>query len=471
MTKSTPKKSAPKKTIAKKSTPKKAAKPKPPQPKTKKAPVVTAKKIVKKPVAKKLVRKKAVTTATKAAPKKTKLIKKATATKTSTVSKKQALPKTAAKLSKKPVTKKIQSIKPSKDDLRKTIANLESRMKRADTLTRKSVKALESAVMTLDARTRKDNSTGKAALTRKVNQLSAKLTEMVEKTQAEVNSELKTVLNNPSLENLQAALFRADQRLSTAEQAQSAAISKVNRHLASIATAVEARIEEEAEARKVAIEHLQSEAQNKHDALTLRIDTIESDTARALAGTGDKITELTEEMSHRGKSSELSIREKVSEIALQTQTEFEAYRAGLERRIDNITQNQSGQDTQRLEKSIASLAARLEGLEHVVANTPQAVVPQNSFEPLEIAEPAAPQLSVVASQALPQASAPQALVPEPLLPDAFSPISQIAATPTAAPMPNPYLPEPAEPEPEPEPENTGPIESVSYTHLTLPTKA
>jgi len=325
-------------------------------------------------------------------------------------------------------------------------------MKRADTLTRKSVKALESAVMTLDARTRKDNSTGKAALTRKVNQLSAKLTEMVAKTQAQVNSELKTVLNNPSVENLQAALYRADQRLSSAEQSQAEAISKVNRHLASIATAVDARINEEAEAREAAISALQAETKNDHNAFTARLDTIESDTARALAGAGDKIAELSEELTHRGEASELSIREKVSEIALQTQTEFEAYRTGLDRRIDDIALSQSDNDTQHLEQSIASLTARLDGLEYAVANAPQISEP-----PTELTEKSAPQLSVVTSQALPHAAAPQALSPEPQLPDAFSPLPQLAATPATA-MPNPYLTEEAETPPVMEPETTGPVE-------------
>jgi len=131
------------------------------------------------------------------------------------------------------------------------------------------------------------------------------------------------------------------------------------------------RIDEEAKARAAAIAALQAETKNDHNALNARIDTIESDTARALAGAGDKIAELSEELTHRGEASELSIREKVSEIALQTQTEFETYRAGLERRIDDIAHSQSDNDTQRLEQSIASLAARLEGLEYAVASAPE----------------------------------------------------------------------------------------------------
>ena len=422
---------------------------------------------IKKVAAKKAVTKKVVVSKA--------LSKKAAVNKT--LVKKPSLKKTVAKMpvkpvAKKTVTKKAVAKRPvtkttplkkttakavptsTKAELRKTIANLESRMKRADTLTRKSVKALESAVMTLDARTRKDKSTSKAALTRKVNQLSAKLTEMVEKTQADVNSELKTALNNPTVGNVQAALSRADQRLSSAEQAQASAITKVNRHLASIATAVDARIEEEAIARKAAITALKVETENNHNALTLRLDTIESDTAKALAGAGDKIAELSEQLTHRGEASELSIREKVSEIALQTQTEFETYRSGLERRIDDIAQSQSDNQTQRMEQSIASLTARLEGLEYEMANTPP---PQT-----QIPEHRAPQLSVVASQTIPHATEPQELSSDIQSLDAFSPMPQLATTPAAA-MPNPYLAAQAEPAPAFETqaslaETTGPVE-------------
>jgi len=433
-------KSTPKTTASKKPAPKKTAKPK----KVKAKALKTSAAIPKK-TAKKSARKATSTPSKKPSPRKA-----------VPVTKKTAPSKVTASVSKKPAQKKVPAAKTSKNDLRKTITNLETRMKRADTLTRKSVKALESAVMTLDARTRKDNSTGKAALTRKVNQLSAKLTEMVEKSQAEVNSELKTVLNNPSVENLQSALYRADQRLSSAEQAQAAAISKVNRYLASIATAVDARIDEEAKARQAGLETLQAETKSGQEALTARIDTIESDTARALSGAGDKIAQLSEELTHRGEASELSIREKVSEIALQTQTEFETYRAGLESRIDDIAHNQADTDTQRLEQSIASLSARLEGLEYAVASAPQ-----TSSDLPEITEQAPPQLSVVASQPLPQVAAPVALSPKPQLPDAFSPLSQFSDTPAAA-MPNPYLTGQAETAPVVEPvietESTGPVE-------------
>jgi localization factor PodJL len=439
MTKSTPKTSALKRAAAKK-------------PEAPKSVKVKATKAVKKPV-------RAATRKKIASPAKTKTTLKASAARNS-------------------APKKAAPSKATKDDLRKTIASLDSRMKRANTLTRKSVKALESAVMTLDARTRKDNSASKAALTRKVNQLSAKLTEMVEHTQAEVNSELKSALNNPTVENLRATLLRADQRLSQAEQAQATAISKINRHLASMAVAVEARIDEEATARKAAITALKTETQNDHEALSTRIDTIEADTARALAGAGDKIAELSGELTHRSEASEISIREKVSEIALQTQTEFETYRSSLERRIEDISFVQSDHDTQRLEQSIAGLTARLEGLEYTVATLPKAAPFEDNTLQTETEELVVPQLSLVPSQPASHVSQPQPQSLAPQQPDAFTQVAQTATMPVAD-MPNPYLTgqvntAPIESAPHPQEQGAGPIEFdprnyVANQHGIVPT--
>jgi len=366
---------------------------------------------------------------------------------TKTASKDKAISKT--KMSAKVITPKDS---PSTlKELRQNIAGLETRMKRADTLTRKSVKALETAIISMDARTRKDRSTDKGVLTRKVNQLSDKLTNMVTETQNSINSELKTALSNPSVENLRAALFKADQRLSLAETQQSDAIAKINRHLASIATAVDARITHEEHARKVAIETLKTTTTDK-------IGSIEKDTASAFSNIGDKIAELSVEIKKRSEASELSIREKVSEIALKTQSDFKDYRESLEdridsridtqleARIDSISQSDTG-DMRRFEHTLSSLTSRLEELEHSVANfnaqapapditpttlaadiaQPEMAAPQ--IEPAPQAPP--PKLSVVKTMPITAAAPPPQT---PSSPDAFTPAPQ---TNTVIP-PNPY---------------------------------
>ena len=351
-----------------------------------------------------------------------------------------ATPKTALKSVKAQTKKSAASVTASSKiapkslkELHSAVETLQTRMKRTDTLTKKSVKALESAVTALDKRTRQKSSTDKAALTRKVNELSTRLTEMVEKTQSSVNSELKTALANPSVSNLQSALNRADQRLTQAEAQQAQAISKINRHLASMATAVDARIVEEETARAAAIEALKSDTEQ-------RFELIEQDTAKALGQIGDKIVELSGEIQRRGEANQVSIREKVSEIALQTQTEFDQYKSQVENQIETISKNMGDTtQTRKLEHTIFSLTNRLEELENSIADiSAQNIAPANTPiipaapTPTPEAETKPPQLSVVKTK--PATHVVDAFTP---IPQAM-PIQQAAPQPAQAIPPNPY---------------------------------
>jgi len=315
-------------------------------------------------------------------------------------------------LATKPAAKTVKAAPANIKDLHASIKSLESRMKRADTLTRKSVKALETAITALDQRSRKTRSTDKGVLTRKVNQLSNKLTDMVNATQNSVNSELRTALANPSVESLKSAISRADQRLSNAESIQASAIAKINRHLAAIATAVDARIAE----------------------TVTKIDTIEQDTANALGNLGDKIVHLSDEIKRRGEASELSIREKVSEIAAQTQSEFESYRTGLETRIQSVESADPG-ETRRLERTIVSLMSRVEELEHSLSQT-QVGSPSANFMPAPVSVPPTPDpvaQNPIAQQP-PKLSVVQTMPVTATMADAFTPTPQ----PSKKIPPNPY---------------------------------
>ena len=353
-----------------------------------------------------------------------------------------AKPKTALKSIKAQSKIPVPSIStPSKTapktlkELHNAIESLQTRMKRTNTLTKKSVTALESAVTALDKRTRQKSSTDKAALTRKVNQLSSRLTEMVEQTQSSVNSELKTALENPSIDNLRSALSRADQRLTQAETVQAQAITKINRHLASMATAVDTRIAQEETARKSAIEALKSETEQK-------IELVEQDTAKAFNEIGDKIVELSDEINRRGEANQLSIREKISEIALQTQTDFEKYKSELENQLESVSQNtHDTTETRRLEHTIFGLTTRLEELENSVANmSPQSFTSPAEDIPTPLITPMAPaatppQLTVVKTK------------PAPAIADAFTLGPQALSQPAPTIPPNPYAA--AQPTPQP----------------------
>ena len=362
-----------------------------------------------------------------------------------------------AALSKALVKPKVRAAaKPTLGSLHKTIAALEARMKRTDALTRKSVAALESSVEALGSRSKKDSTAQKAALTRKVNQLSAKLTDMAAQTQADVSAELKSVLDNPTAEGLQAALTRADQRLSESEAAQATAIAKINRHLANLATAIDARFKTEEDARKAA-----------SAVLSERIEIIETDSAAAFGQIGDKMAQITDELKKHGEAGSISIREKVSEIALQTQTEFEQYRANLDRRVEGLEQSVDGNnaaDAQRLERMMNGLASRIEELEYGIANIPEQVAEHQQTEQAayieenRVQEHRPAQVLGVAG-----ASAMQAKIM-----DAFTPAPLPSAAAPAAP-PNPYLTEvPKTDPPPPEREAHMPLEFDPATMLPTP---
>ena len=336
--------------------------------------------------------------------------------------------KPAASKAKKPraQSKIVKTAQPvSLSALQTKVITLQANLKRNDTVTKKRVIALEATLETLQAQTTKSNSTQKAALTRKFNQLTQKISEMGEQTRSSVNSELKSALKGSiNTETLGSALYRAQMKLKESEQAQAHALAKINHHLAAMASAVDTRFA----AVETQIAELQAMQSNEgldntwQQETTSRIEILEQDTATALGRVGDKMTEITQELSRQSESHTLSIREKVAEIAMQTQSDLEQNRANIENRLTNIeAKTQETPITRRLEQTIAALSARIEGLEYDLS-----LRPPTAEQSLDTAKP---QLSLVDSAAVHQNA------PSFDAPDAFSP----AQLDTNA-QPNPYLP-------------------------------
>ena len=139
------------------------------------------------------------------------------------------------------------------------LTKFEARVKRNNNAARKSIKELEILVDAIDAQGKTDRKSSKAALTRQINALNKKFTSMMAQSQAEIALKLTKDLaayvrpnmaqgHNPNqyevLSQVEIALDRANHRLSQSERAQSEAITKVNRHLADMALAIEARFEQ-----------------------------------------------------------------------------------------------------------------------------------------------------------------------------------------------------------------------------------
>lgn len=214
---------------------------------------------------------------------------------------------------------------------------LEARMKRANSTTRKSVTSLETVVSALEATLKTTNASQKGRLTRHVNDLTAQLERQSEDMRSAVRRELKSALAEGSLSDLDAALGRASMRLDRAEVAQADSIARVNKHLADIARAVDARIKAESQSRKDALESRTAElkqaiTETRSD-VESRVAAVEKDSAVAFDKVGDTIEKIHGQMKDQRQADSAMVEEKVNELTVQTQAELNAYESKLEARL------------------------------------------------------------------------------------------------------------------------------------------
>ncbi|MEL7231206.1 MAG: peptidoglycan-binding protein [Pseudomonadota bacterium] len=313
---------------------------------------------------------------------------------------KAAKPQTAKPQTAKPKTAKAQTAKPkpssAKPAPKKTTAakqtkaakaeidlnRLEARLKRADATTRKSVAALETIIQTLEARIASNKTTGKAQLTRQVNALRQKLESQISDVRAEIRKDLKRAFSQGGpqggLGALEPAIAGASARMDAAELAQAEAITKVNRHLADMARAVDARLAAEARDRARDIEGVKARLAEAQSSVEARIETVERDSADALTRVGDQVSRIYEKLQGGRQDDSDAVTAKVNELALQTQAEFERFQDTLNRRLEDLEARQiaqqdalqngtSNDDAQRLHEYLSAhllqLQTRIEGLE------------------------------------------------------------------------------------------------------------
>ena len=271
----------------------------------------------------------------------------------------------------KTVTQKVTAKSADRDTLAKLRAHvddIEKRLKRANTLTRTSVRALKTSYEVLDG----DNQT--SALTGHIEELSDRLTGMIEKTRLDVAHDLKIVLADPRLETLSGALTKANQRLTAAEQHQAEAINAINVHIARLATAVDERMQREERQRE------------KGDALlSERMDVIEQDSAEAIKLIGDKVVSVSEDLTEKTQA----LRGELAEQALTRQQDYEEHKHDIARRIEAIEDEQRSQ-LPAFERGIASLALRLETIENMGAKAFAVSAEPEQFTPAYETAPQVP---------------------------------------------------------------------------------
>lgn len=291
----------------------------------------------------------------------------------------------------------------SKADLQADLDKLEARLKRADSVTRKSVESLETVVTTLQASLKTAQSTQKGQLTKHVNRLTRRLDAQVDDTKALIRRELRDALagagSTGGVDALDAALSRATERMDEAEISQAAAITRVNRHLADIARAVDARLKDESDARQAEMATIDTRiietVSGATAKITDRISIIERDSARAFDKIGETMEQLHRKVEQRRSASEDGIGERIAELAAQTQSGFDAYQSRVEQRFEEMEARHIAVGTgvaeraiervnQELDEKINALKSRLAELERRPVEMPALPAPVLATQPKEV---------------------------------------------------------------------------------------
>jgi len=266
-------------------------------------------------------------------------------------------------VAKKPIGKPVvvKKVAPNRDtlvSLRSHVDDIEKRLKRANSLTRTSVRALKTSYEALEGDTRTDELTGH------IENLSERLTGMIEQTRQDVGHDLRIVLNDPRLETLSGALTKANQRLTSAEQQQAEAINGINAHIAKLATVVDARMQRE-----------ERQRQKGEALIKTRMDKIEQDSANAIKSIGENIVRVSEDVTEKTET----LKGEIAEQAITREQDYAEHKHEIAQRIEAIEDEQRNQ-LPSFERNIAKLSTRLEALENNISafeapNEPTAIAP------------------------------------------------------------------------------------------------
>ena len=338
-----------------------------------KAKTATAKKAVAKATPKKLAPKtsapKAITkpTAKKTKPTTSKAATKSGTTRATAAKTVRKAPTKVVKAAVKPVAAKpvkvvkapVKTQKETLVSLRTHVDDIVKRLKNADSLTRRSVKSLETSYSVLENEIKTHKTINHAALTRRVDQLSAQLLRNIDATKSEIASDLKAALDSPTITGLQAAIGKSEMRLSQTEIAQSQALAKINRHIAELARVIDSRLK----ANTQKITTLQDQVSSVETQTEERVVAVEEATATAIRRLGDNVVTAAEQYQNKLDQQNATLREQIANIGLQTSKDFNNYKLETSRRIGNLEGNQKDQNL-FMDEAITKLAARIDNLEY-----------------------------------------------------------------------------------------------------------
>lgn len=292
---------------------------------------------------------------------------------------------TAAKTTGTKATRKPPAPKAAarKQALETQLTQLETRLKRANRLTQKNVKTLEHLVESLQSQSQAAQSEQGAAFASHVKTINEKLTRFMAQSQADISRDLSTAAQTSEISEIANAISRSEARLAQAEISQADAMVKVNRHLANLATTIEARFAQEAQARtqnineshealrqSVSVDLTQQTAALK-DHMLSELQTVEADTASALTLLGDKIETFANVVNGRKIEIDSIIGGKLDAITSQTQADLSALQDEMQSKLSDISQHYTERDTGQdahISHQMQALKDRLQMLEHYIAD-------------------------------------------------------------------------------------------------------
>ena len=369
--------------------------------------------------------------------------------------------KTRAKTSaKKPAAKRDTMA-----SLREDINKINTRIKRANTLTRKSIESLEISFEILEKRASQQQTVNQEQLNEKITLLAEHLNGAVERVHKEISEDVRQAVSSRDMDEIYRAVTRAGARLDETELNQAEALSRVNKHIADLAKAIDERLTQEQASNQQNFRALADKFDTQNAKVNLRLNKIEDASAAAIRQLGDKIVALSDELTTRADKNTSNIQSKLGTIGQNTQHSIEQLRKKLERRLESVEEAQKNLDSYA-DRTLTAVNTRLDSLEYgLIAAAPSekpAADPAPTSEAekpkpviVEVDDPFAPTEPPIAAPPE-NVSTHSHLAAVPAAPSAVSPEYQafgpVEYTPepyaAAAQYPQQAYPQPAQPQPQ-----------------------
>ena len=257
-----------------------------------------------------------------------------------TVAKKPVVKKAVAKPVAKPATAKPATAKASArpTSVASLLAHVEAvtaKLADADKANRRQVRALEKALADLEAKSSGSVSDTRRRLEGRIRDLRSQLSTLAYDTRRMAREDLKEAMAAENADTMARILRAAEARIEESAGEGREAVARLNAHLADIARAADARI--------VAVESAQraeTDARAKAvETINARVDRVESDTARAVEGIGERMVSLATRLRSdieavKAQGTTEDIGERVEKLAEQTQSDVNALELRMERMLD-----------------------------------------------------------------------------------------------------------------------------------------